>query len=487
MGFAFIPLYMRFLGMEAYGLIGVFVMLQAWFALLDMGLTPTLSREMARFQAGVHSPQSIRDLVRSVEWVYGLIAMVIALSVIVLAPWLATDWLRAEKLSIATVTDALTITGGVIAMRWLAGLYRSAITGLQQLVWLNICTAIFSTLRGLGVVAVLVWISPTIQAFFIYQGVVAALEALVLAIQLRRLLPPPTGQVRFRWQSLRQVWHFAAGMTSITFLSILLTQMDKLLLSKLLPLTEFGYYSLAGVVSGMLYMLVAPVSNAANPRLTQLVALGDAASLAAVYHKFSQMLTLAVVPAALILALLSDHVLLLWTRDVTTTAEVAPLASLLAIGTMLNGLMYAPFTLQLAHGWTRLTLIVTSVSVLILIPAIYVCVSEYGAVAAAVIWVVHNVLTIAFVVPIMHRKLLPSELWNWYRQDVFVPTFAAFTAIGLVRFFSPSPALEKPVESMAVLAVASSLSLAVVIWLLPIGKSQARHFVGLAINYFKGK
>jgi hypothetical protein len=40
-----VPLYVRYMGTEAYGLVGFFAMLQAWFQLLDIGLTPTLAPE----------------------------------------------------------------------------------------------------------------------------------------------------------------------------------------------------------------------------------------------------------------------------------------------------------------------------------------------------------------------------------------------------------------------------------------------------------
>jgi len=58
-GLAFVPVYIDYLGIEAYGLIGVFAILQAWLALLDFGMTPTLAREMSRFSAGAHDAQSI--------------------------------------------------------------------------------------------------------------------------------------------------------------------------------------------------------------------------------------------------------------------------------------------------------------------------------------------------------------------------------------------------------------------------------------------
>ena len=41
MGIAFIPLYIKFMGIESYGLVGFFTTFQAVFALLDLGLTTT--------------------------------------------------------------------------------------------------------------------------------------------------------------------------------------------------------------------------------------------------------------------------------------------------------------------------------------------------------------------------------------------------------------------------------------------------------------
>ena len=92
MGLAFIPLYIKYLGIESYGLIGLFAVLQAWLSLLDMGMTPTLGREMARFTGGSHSAQSIRDLLRSIEVVALGVAIFIAAGIWAASGWLASDW-----------------------------------------------------------------------------------------------------------------------------------------------------------------------------------------------------------------------------------------------------------------------------------------------------------------------------------------------------------------------------------------------------------
>ena len=37
-GILLVPMYVKYMGAEAYGLVGFYAMLQAWFMLLDMGL-----------------------------------------------------------------------------------------------------------------------------------------------------------------------------------------------------------------------------------------------------------------------------------------------------------------------------------------------------------------------------------------------------------------------------------------------------------------
>ena len=91
MGLAFIPVYIKYLGVEAYGLIGLFAVLQAWLTLLDVGMTPTLGREMARFTGGVISAQQIRDLLRSIEVMTLTLVIGIAVVSVLSSSWVATN------------------------------------------------------------------------------------------------------------------------------------------------------------------------------------------------------------------------------------------------------------------------------------------------------------------------------------------------------------------------------------------------------------
>ena len=432
MGLAFIPLYIRYLGIEAYGLIGLFAVLQAWLSLLDMGMTPTLNREMARFTGGAHSAESIRDLLRSVEIIVLGLATLMALGIWAASGWLASDWLRAESLPVDIVAQAFAIMGAVTALRFVEGVYRSCIVGLQRQVQFNVVNSALATLRGLGAVAILVWVAPTIEAFFIWQGIISLLTLGVLAAATYRALPEAKRGGCFSMLALRGIGRFAGGMMGITFLALLLTQVDKILLSRLLTLSDYGYYTLATVVASSLYMLTGPIIQAWFPRLSELHVKEQQTQLIEKYHQGAQLVSVCMGSAAIIMIVFAETILQLWTRDPLLASRSATLLSLLALGNLLNGLMWIPYQTQLVHGWTSLTTRINIVSVVIIVPAILWATPRYGAEGAGWVWVSLNAGYVLIGIHFMYRKILTAEKWRWYGQDVLQPLLAAtLVAVGL--------------------------------------------------------
>jgi len=438
MGLAFVPLYIRYLGMEAYGLIGLFVVIQAWLSLLDMGITPTLNREMARFTAGSHSPQSINDLLRSLEVICFTLAVFIALSVWAGSGYLANDWLKAEQLPIEVVAHAIAIMAFVVALRFCEGIYRGSLFGLQQQVWYNSIYAILATLRNGGVVAILAWISPTIEAFFIWQGLISLLTVFMYATRVHRELPRPPVRPRFSRKALAGVWVFAGGMAGTTLLALLLTQVDKVLLSRLLSLEFFGYYALAAAVVGILSTVTGPVAQAVYPRLVEFAAREDSLGLVAVYHQAAQLVAVLTAPLAMLLMFYAEGVVFMWSGDAGLAENTAPILSVLVVGNFLNSQMVIPYMLQIAHSWTSLAIKTNAMAVGILIPAIFWIVPRYGAVGAAWIWVVLNAGYILISIQFMHRRLVAKEKWRWYVADVLMPTSGALAVMMVVQYMQPA-------------------------------------------------
>ena len=439
MGLVCVPIYIHFMGIEAYGLVGIFASLLAIFSFLDMGLSTTLSREMARLAVHPEKSQEMRDLVRTLEIPYWLIGLLIAVVVILASPFIAYHWVNVKNLSSESVRIAVMIMGLAIAFQWPLSFYSGGLIGLERQVLLNGINAVMATIRWGGAVLILWFVSPTVEAFFLWHTVASGINTGWVACSLWHSLPDAAQAPRFRRKLLFNIWRFAAGVTGITVLATILTQLDKIILSRMLSLEMFGYYALAYLVAIAIYSLIKPVFSAVYPQMTRLISLNSQYELAGLYHNSAQLVSVLVLPVAFVVAFFSKEILLLWTKSPLTTEHTYVLVSILVVGTAFNGLMNIPYALQLASGWTRLAFVITLLSVLLLVPLMIMLTNWFGATGAASVWIILNASYVLITIPMMHRRLLPAEKWKWYCIDVGLPFGVALLVAGTFRMTLPVP------------------------------------------------
>ena len=426
LGLAVVPLYLSYLGLEAYGLIGFFAMTQAMLQVLDLGIAPTINREVARCSATGELKQAGK-LLHTLAIIYWCVALVIALLVAALAPLISNYWLTSNHLPQATVTHAVMLMGLVVACRWPIGLYLGALMGAQRITTSSAVSIAMVTLGQLGAVAVLIWVSPTIEAFFLWQAGVGLAHAAVM----RRAAWHALGrldQLRFDSEALKQVWRFSAGMGGVAVSALIFTQLDKVILSKMLSLADFGAYALATVVVNGLYVFINPLFSAVYPRFSALVASDSTEKLAGLYRLSTRILGAMLFPIAMVLAVFAEELVRVWTGDAGIAARVAPVISLLAIGSALHGVMYLPYALQLAYGETRLPLTINAILMVVQVPLMVVFALNYGALGGAMAWLALHTLYLLLGTWMTHRRLLKGIGIKWLLQDVGLPLLVAAVA-----------------------------------------------------------
>lgn len=418
MGILFVPLYIKFLGIESYGIIGFFASLQAALFLLDMGLSTTFSREIARLAPTRASDNAIRNSLTTFSKVYWAIAIIAGIVFIAFSPLFAGHWLKAQHTSVSVIRNATILMGLSIIVRWPGTIYTGGINGLQKQVLNNIVTIIMSTVRGGGVVLLLWLASPTLQAFFLWQIGCNLAQTIIYAIALQIEIRNVPGKGRFDWGILKQTWKFSTGMLGINILSTILSQTDKVLLSKIVTLEQFGYYSLAGVVAGVLYTFNGPITAAMFPRFTELVALHDETSLASVFHSSCQLVSFIIFPLWTAIAFFPSELLFIWTNNLTIAKNAGPVLSLVATGNMFNLMMHMPFQIQMAFGYTKLIVIINSISVVLIVPLIFILVHFFGIKGGASVWVILNGSYVLVAVNFFFKRYLKNEKWLWYLNDM---------------------------------------------------------------------
>jgi O-antigen/teichoic acid export membrane protein len=431
----FVPLYLKYIGAEGYGLIGIFASLQIVLSLLDTGLSTTLNKEVARLSVFPNKHQQMLNLVKtlgSLYWVMAIIAGSIALG---LSPLLAKYWVHPKDLSINTITYAFILLSFSLMFQFPSGFYSGGLLGLQKQVILNLIRILFATIRSVGVILVLIYISKSILAFFGWTLLINVLQAFVYRYTLWYYLPTASEKPSFVKKELKNIWKFAAGMTAIGITSILLTQVDKMILSKILPLSQFGYYTFAFTLGSISYMIIAPISQSYFPKFCILIAENKFDELKEIYHQGSQMVTLLILPFSFFLSFFSKEILFIWTHNLVTVENTYMITSVVSIAVAFHCLVSLPYMLCLSYGYTKLSLYSNILILALLIPLTIFSSINYGGYGGAMCWLTITSINLVVNPYLVHKKFLKEEIFKWYWNDTIKPILGCLILFLALRFF----------------------------------------------------
>lgn len=419
---AILPFYIKYMGAEAYGLVGFFAMLQGLFNLLDFGLTPTISRQTAQYNAGVENALNFRRLFRALSLIFAVTAILGGGALYLLDNYIATHWLKLNNLNIDEVLFCLQVMAICVALRWMTGLYRGVISGFEHIVWLSIVNSIIATLRFPGVLLYMYYFGFTVKSFFVFQFAIALIEFIVLAAKSFQLLPKVSTQEFIGWsiKPVKPLLGFALTIAVTSSIWVLFTQLDKFILSGILPLADYGYFTLAVLVAGGILQLSAPISAPIMPRMARLEGEQQHEKMRQVYLNATQFIAVIVVTAGIVLAGVARPVLYAWTGDSNLALQAAPVLQLYALGNALLALAAFPYYLQYAKGNLRYHFIGNIMSVLILVPCIVWAAIHYGAIGAGWVWLLTQLVYLIFWVSYVHMKVEPNINVAWFKS--FLPS-----------------------------------------------------------------
>jgi O-antigen/teichoic acid export membrane protein len=431
------PWYVSLLSMEGYGLLGFWLLMQMVLSLCDLGLGATLIREFADSTGQHDRDDRRRDLLRTLEYVYWPVAAFITVVMLFASDWIASNWLRLHVLSINQVAIAIKLMALSLGLQFPCALYSSGLAGLQSQGRMNFLQMVGNSLRYGGGVAILFWRADPV-CFFCVQAFVAGVQTLATRAVLWRMIRGVgnSQSVVFRLEFLQRLWRFSAGMALTMIAGVLLTNVDRLFLSKLASAEELGKYTLAFTATGLLQMGIQPFYRAYFPRFAELFAMGDNAKLRKEYYQGCRLVAGIIIPFALIGGVFAPEIFMAWVGRADKT--IVDVFRWLLLGIASAGLMWLPAAYQQAHGWTRLHVAMITGALCLGGPSLFWTIKHWGTAGATAVWVLHGVSDVTLGLWLMHKRLLPGEFFLWYRIVALPPLSCSLPIVGLSWWLIPS-------------------------------------------------
>jgi len=408
------PLQVQLLGIEAYGLVGLIAVLQVVLGACDLGLSATLTQRVAADRDKNSTGASA--LVNSAATLYWGLALGIAVVLWCNADWIAAHWLKPSSLAPTTVTLGIRIIALYLALRWPVAFYTGLISGLQRLDVLNLIKSSVVSLRLLGGILLLLAF-PNLIVFLVWFAVSAVLELVAYAVAAHRLMPELSPVPTFSWTALKSVWKFSAAMSLLAVLSMLLTQVDRLMISKFLSLEALGYYSLAYNTAMAISLLQSAINSAAFPALSGSHGGDRSDELLARYNKTSQLMGYVVACPCLIL-IFFGHDILRWWIGLPAANGASVAMAILTFGFFLNAMVSNAYIAAVACGKPALPLKVNLAGAVLYLPALYWLIQNFGINGAAFCWLALNLYYLVTLFPLVQIGLLRQAAWPWLRANL---------------------------------------------------------------------
>jgi O-antigen/teichoic acid export membrane protein len=419
------PLQVNILGLEAYGVVGFITTLQIAFTAFDLGLSSTLTRELAADPSA--RKQGSTGLLRTASTIYWCTAVVIGLVIAVLAEPMAKRWFNTTTLDPTLLAQSLQVIALYLALRWPVSLYVGVLMGLQRMDVLNAVKVATAALRLIGGMAVLLqWRS--LYAFLLWTALNALIEVAAFWLACHRVHPTMPVRPGISWPALQRVWRFSLSMNGLAILTVLIVQIDRLLISKMLTLKALGAYTLAYNTAAVVPALIGAIASAVLPSFAAACGQGSQETLRRRYNDASRVMLYVIGMAVAVLVFFGEPLLAVWINPTAAAAAAWPLA-LLAIGFWGSAAVSNAFQVAIAAGRPNLALRISVLTAPPYFLALYGLILYLGIDGAALAWLLLNASYLLLLVPRVHREVLEVAV-----SPFVLRILAPFMLLGVLTF-----------------------------------------------------
>ncbi len=412
------------LGDDVFGIIFFNLVLTAVLtSALELGVLSTIVREVSsRFDS---EPGYIHELIGTASLLYWAAGLLVVAVIWITAPLLVTHWVNLKTLDPGTAATTLRILSATALVALPKGLYTSLFRGRQMMQLNNIIDVGTAVAQQGGILLLLVggghvypvaiWISASA-----ILGVIAYIVVAARLFGWRALAPS------FSMDVVRRNLGYTSNVMAISILSLVHTQAAQVIVSKLLPIAEFGLYGFASSTVNRATFVTGAVAQATFPSFSSLHRSGDRGGLLTQYRKAQDLLCYGTVPlfAGVCFAALPVYGYVFNTR--AAWLLLVPTAWL-ALGTYMSGTVSIPIMFSLAVGRPDITMRTTLLALLFVLPVTAGLIYGFGLPGAGFSWVFYHLFVYAYMIPRICRECLQIPARDWYLHVAKALTGAAAT------------------------------------------------------------
>ena len=440
-----VPITVRGLGSDAYGLLTLVGAVTGYLGLMEMGLGSAIVRYLSYYRALNQGRPMIGLLRFAVTW-FGGAGVVGALLLLVGAHWIAASVLKVPPGMTDTAVTVLRIT----AFGFLAGMLVSVGSAVPQCFLrydISALTSIVFGVAGSAGPAILVLLGFKLVAVVAFAALNDSLSVVVFVLIAIRLFRPINRNAGPAWPSVRRaVLKFAAVTAANRVISVLSTQTSRIVVGIASGVAAAAYYQIPYMLASRANNMLSAVAQVMFPTASGMNARNDEASVKELYLRTSRLFFVVNGSVAAAMCALAYPLLAFWVSPKYAQEGAFALVVFSITGAVNATTMSASYVnLSAAHPVTNLVFSFSNSAVQL--ATVYPLTVRWGVTGAAVAGLLGAATVPAFFW-YSHRKTIHvSSLRVW--RACYLPTFAGAALVGVAAYYLVAPRVHSLIAALA--------------------------------------
>jgi O-antigen/teichoic acid export membrane protein len=381
---ALIPIYLKLLGPDKWGVVAICMAIQGFLGLLDVGLGQIMPRDIARVAGDRAAEARVFRVFTRAYLGIGTIGLVLGQASV---PWLIAHWFNQGQ----GVGDGADLALRLVLVQFFFQFANSAHTGywngLQSQKLANFRQCAFGTAKHAAALGLVYAWRADALAYLLPFALVSSLEWWANRRTVRRGL----GELADGAASVADFRILAreAGVLALgVLIGMLVSQIDRIVLSRTVDVASFGRYVIVANLGMAFMQLQYPLMRAFFPRVVRADSNGGTST---VWQLGLGVFVLCVLPCALVAAL-APWLLRVWLSDPQMVADGTTPLRLIIGAVAVNAVYHLIYQRLLIRGQGRLVVLINVIAFTVVTPLAVVAAREYGIVAGGLAWMLGAVV-----------------------------------------------------------------------------------------------
>jgi O-antigen/teichoic acid export membrane protein len=413
-----IPLLIKGMGVDRFGLLTLAWMVIGYFSLFDFGLGRALIKLVSE-KLGEGRSAQIPELIWTALFLMGFLGIAGAVLMFALSGWLVTSVLKIPAALQGEALGAFHLLAWSVPIVILTTGFRGILEAHRRFDLVNIVRLPLGVLTFVAPLGVLP-VSNRLDAVVWVLLLMRLLICVIQAVLCERVMPGLWRKISFRGHLVRPMLGFGGWMTVTNVISPMMIYMDRFFIGSVLGLAAVAYYVTPYEIVTKLLVVPGALVGVLFPMFSASLA-ADPAQANDLFRRGVRWVFLALFPPVLITTVFAGDGLRLWlSADFSNNG--ATVLQWLAAGVLVNSIAFIPFAFVQGAGRPDLTAKLHLAELPIYLLVLWLFMHQWGIVGAAAAWTLRVAIDAAALFVL--SAWFDAKLKPFIRRDLWIFSLA---------------------------------------------------------------